>query len=520
MKAHLLHRDRDFELERSFPPHEPVLMQDMELETLLGAMAGGDGFLRQVAHQALISGLHNDLETILYRQAVLRDCLQNPAVVQDLYALAVETLENRKNFWLGFFTTYPSGILHNAVELLQMLVPRLVKLRGVAETRSAAFVSEGFRAFFALVQAELADDYLARVRAHIKALHLAQGVLLGAELGAGNQGVNYVLRPPPSDQPGWFRRLFTRRPPGYTFYIAERDDAGFRALSELNDRGINQVANALSQSADHILGFFVMLRTELAFYLGAMNLHRELTLRRVPMCFPVPAPAGADRLAATGLRDAGLALRLAQAVEGNDLPANGKNLIVITGANQGGKSTFLRAVGVAQMMMQCGLFVAAESFASDVCRGLFTHYKREEDATMQSGKFDEELVRMSGIADALAPGALVLFNESFAATNEREGSEVARQIVRALREARVKIVFVTHQYAFARGLLAEKRGDTLFLRAERASDGKRTFKLHPGEPLSTSYGSDLYREIFGADPVPPPTGDCPSPPFHAASDST
>ena len=70
------------------------------------------------------------------------------------------------------------------------------------------------------------------------------------------------------------------------------------------------------------------------------------------------------------------------------------------------------------------------------CRGLFTQYKREEDATMQSGKLDEELSRMSSIVDALTsslrnatadgPNSLLLFNESFAATNEREGSEIAR----------------------------------------------------------------------------------------------
>ena len=44
---------------------------------------------------------------------------------------------------------------------------------------------------------------------------------------------------------------------------------------------------------------------------------------------------------------------------------------------------------------------------------------------MKSGKLDEELARMSGIADAIAPNSMVLFNESFASTNEREGSEIA-----------------------------------------------------------------------------------------------
>ncbi len=104
---------------------------------------------------------------------------------------------------------------------------------------------------------------------------------------------------------------------------------------------------------------------------------------------------------------------------------------------------------------------------------------------------------MSQIADRLTPGALVLFNESFAATNEREGSEIARQIVRALVESRVRVLFVTHLYDFAHSLAREPASRTLFLRAQRQPDGRRAFRLVVGEPLETSYGADLLRRIFG-----------------------
>jgi DNA mismatch repair ATPase MutS len=308
--------------------------------------------------------------------------------------------------------------------------------------------------------------------------------------------MNYALRKPRGRMPSWIKRLFLRRLPGYTFHIDPRDEAGGRAVSELRDRGINHVANALAQSSDHILSFLSRLLVELAFYLGCVNLHRELERRAAPVCFPVPVPPGDCRHTCVGLRDVCLALSMEQPVIGNEMEADGKKLVVITGANKGGKSTFLRAVGLAQLMMQAGMFVAAESFTADICRSLFTHYKREEDTTMASGKFDEELKRMSEIADALTTDSLLLFNESFAATNEREGSEIARQIVRALLETRVKIFFVTHQYGFAHGLNGDATDRVLFLRAERQPDGTRTYKLLPGEPLETSFGADLYRKIF------------------------
>ena len=62
-------------------------------------------------------------------------------------------------------------------------------------------------------------------------------------------------------------------------------------------------------------------------------------------------------------------------------------------------------------MMQSGMFVAAESFRASVSAGVFTHYRREEDAAMKSGKLDEELARMSAIADAITPGCLLLCNQ-------------------------------------------------------------------------------------------------------------
>ena len=103
---------------------------------------------------------------------------------------------------------------------------------------------------------------------------------------------------------------------------------------------------------------------------------------------------------------------------------------------------------------------------------------------------------MSDIADELIPHSMLLFSESFAATNDREGSEIARQIVCALLENRIKVFFVTRLYEFAHDLYDKDMKNAIFLRAERQSDGGRTFKLIEGEPLQTGYGEDLYKRIF------------------------
>jgi DNA mismatch repair ATPase MutS len=334
------------------------------------------------------------------------------------------------------------------------------------------------------------------VRDHIQRLRFRDGVLISARLGAGNTGRGYTLLKRAPRRRGLAGRIFGDARPSYSYRIPERDEAGGKALAELRVRGINLVANALAQSTDHIQSFLVRLREELAFYVGCLNVHDELTRIGAPTCFPTAEEQDRPEFSSTGLYDVGLSLNTGRPVIGNDLRADGKPLVMITGANQGGKSTFLRSVGLAQLMMQCGMFVPAESFRASVRTGLFTHYKREEDASMTSGKFDEELGRMSRLAEGLRPGALILFNESFAATNEREGSEIARGIIRALLESGVRVFFVTHQFELADGFYRQDAQHTLFLRAQRLADGRRTFRLEEEAPLPTSFGRDLYAQIF------------------------
>lgn len=200
-----------------------------------------------------------------------------------------------------------------------------------------------------------------------------------------------------------------------------------------------------------------------------------------------------------------------QAPVGNDADANGKDLVVVTGANQGGKSTFLRSIGIAQILLQAGVFVGAGEFEANAAQAIFTHYKREEDSSMRGGKFDEELRRMTEIVDHMVANALFLSNESFASTNEREGSDIGRQILDALLEHHVKIFFVTHLYSLAHELHEHEKFPSMFLRAERRDDGVRTFRLIEAEPLQTSFGQDLYLQIFGEDAAPEPGAIAPVP---------
>jgi DNA mismatch repair ATPase MutS len=142
------------------------------------------------------------------------------------------------------------------------------------------------------------------------------------------------------------------------------------------------------------------------------------------------------------------------------------------------------------------MFVAAESFSTYIASATITHFKREEVSSMAMGKFDEELKRMSTIIDNIHPGSRLLFNESFSSTNVIEGSELAMQIINAMLDRGMKIVFVTYFNELAEAYIGNVHRPT-FLRAERLEDGTRTFRIIQADPIPTSFGYDIFQKIFG-----------------------
>ncbi len=492
MNTFLMHPDRNSD---ATSQSKRELTQDIELDVLLNAAAAGDHYLYNIMMAACAGVWTNDIATIRYRQEILKDCLANEAVVRQFYAIATEPFDRERSWDFSLYGNEASARVGSAVRTLQSSLGVLRRLRHSCSTNVNRFRSPGFRQFFATLERDLDDAYLEAVTADLNNLTFRKGVLLSAQIGDGGKGVGVMLRKPQPRDLSWVQAVVTPGVQTYTLQLQPRDEAGAQAFSELQNRGLILISDALFQSAEHVLAFLKALRAELAFYIGCLNLADRLARIGESIVFPESTETP-RRFQCRNLRDICLALTMGRKVTGNDVDADGKPLVIITGANRGGKSTFLRSVGLAQMMLQCGMFVTADAYVSSLHTGLFTHYKREEDRNMRSGKFDEELVRLSAIADRIRRRAIVLFNESFAATNEREGSEIARQIVSALLENDVTVFFVSHMYEFARSFLSSD--EVLFLRADREEDGTRNFRLRQAKPLPTSFGCDVYRQIYGA----------------------
>jgi hypothetical protein len=497
MRALLMHPDEDFKVDRELPPQSDDLVEDLGLGTLFAVMAGGDTFVLAAAKAAVLSPLAG-LDGIIWRQQAFADCSAHPELPKSLYSLATDAIEGHKKLTFWGVNRSPESLRYVSVQTLEMFLGQLTSLRRLAEAHGQEMVSPAFSRLRSMLLSELDDAYLDLARSHLGELKLTGGLTMSAQLGRGNKGTGYTLHRTPTR--GFRERLANRGDASFSFTVAGHDDNEMRALAELVGRGTNIAANAMAQSVDHILGFFNSLRGELAFYIGCLNLQAALSAKGEPTCTPVPLPAQRPGLDAVGLYDPCLSLDTAGRTVGNDVDAAGKALVVVTGANRGGKSTFLRSTGLAQLMMQCGMPVAATSFAAGICPGVFTHFKRNEDPAMKGGKLDEELARMSVTVSRITPGCLLLCNEPFGSTNEREGSDIGRQVFLSLTSAGVKVILVTHLFDLAASLYDRGLGHALFLRAPRQATTQQ-FKLAQGPPEPTAYGEDVYERVFGARPA-------------------
>lgn len=486
MKAHLMFRNSDFDITPNPCFGWDTLSQDLGLQHILDAMSQRDEIIHSACLSALSAPLQN-CDAVRYRLSNMQDALQNPETVRELYAITLEAENKRIKSWCWIS---PDNSLErnfsNAVELLKLYLGLLQSLRSIADKNLRQFRSDGFRNLFQMLQQELDDNYLSKVQAQLQELQASRGILIGAEPGSYLQGCRYVLLKNNTKSLHW---SFSP-----SISVDPHDDTEITDLARRQARAINETTNALAQSAEHLKSFFIMLRNELSFYTGCLNLADKLQQLQLPICTADMQPSGCWSRSWQGLYDVALALCSKSTPEGNDLKVQNKRMYLITGANQGGKTTFLRSIGQAQLMAQCGMITGARQFCAPIRSNVLTHFRKEEDPSLKSGKLDEELCRMDLVADHLHRGSMILFNESFASTNEREGAEICRQIARALMENGVEIFHVTHFYSFASEFSRDLQVESL--QAQRLDNGQRTFKILPGKPQKTAYGEDLYREIF------------------------
>ena len=471
-------------------------------------------------------------EDIIYRQDIARDCMTNEEFTKALYSTAFSMSEEWKKLGritAGNATSRSSSNQNSETELIQkirvmnLFLRTLKTIREIFNANIKNFRSEGLNSFMERLNSEfpveLEEQYnelLNRISFFVEsndnkeALGKANkpDLTLGFTLGDGLKLNTFILnnvdtktgkRRDPGSALAKVQNMFLNM--SFNSFSVEKTPQVSDQKHVLEYGVVAYIMTYFTPFMDSFSNFFDQLLIQSAFYKGALNLKHHMMRFKIGFSFPTVGPK--DTLRFADLKEFIMCVQQRVEAVGNSCDIVNKMLLIVTGANQGGKSTFLRSVGVAQIMMQCGLPVPATRYESGIFPSFFTHFTRREDSAMNSGRLDEELGRMSQIIDNLGESSLVLLNESFATTTEKEGSVIAYDIIKALNEAGVKILTVTHLLSFAQKMYGEMEADLSanrpthveFFSAEREDSGRRTFKMIQHAPELTSFGLDLYDDI-------------------------
>ena len=219
---------------------------------------------------------------------------------------------------------------------------------------------------------------------------------------------------------------------------------------ELVARLFPEVFAALAQfrerCGDFIEPLVARFEREVQFYLAGLESAARLSKGGLPWSLPTVCEEP-GHMEATAAYDLALAAALSyqsKEVVPNDVRLSpGEQIIVVTGPNQGGKTTFARTIGQLYHLASIGWLVPAQTAHVPLCDAVFSHFEREEDLETLSGKLEEDLQRVRFILENATDRSVVVMNESLTATALQDAVRLGATVIRRLIELGVHAVYVT-----------------------------------------------------------------------------
>lgn len=273
----------------------------------------------------------------------------------------------------------------------------------------------------------------------------------------------------------------------------------FQDLDRILTQIAQPVAKALNRYVKMGTSSLAHMEYELAFFTAAARLQAAFQNNGVVCCWPQVAPPDERIIEIEGLANVALARRSAPITSDINFDDQGR-IAVLTGPNSGGKTTYLRSVGLAQVMFQAGLFVPAKSARISPVDYILTHFPGLE--TRQEGRLAEEAARLRQIFTQATPHSLVLLNETFSSTSSSEGIYLAQDILCGLRAIGLRAIFATHLTELAERLpemettvTGESRLFSLVAGVTLDDEGQAapTYRIERGLPSGRSTAREIAR---------------------------
>jgi DNA mismatch repair protein MutS len=217
-------------------------------------------------------------------------------------------------------------------------------------------------------------------------------------------------------------------------------------VAALHPDAFDRRAEYCARHADYLDATIGRFDREVQLYVAYLELIAPLRAAGLAFCYPgVSAPG--EEITARDTFDIALATKLVtgdRPVVVNDFSLTGpERVLVVSGPNNGGKTTFARTFGQLHHLAGLGLLVPGRQARLSLPDRIYTHFEREEDIETLRSKFEDELVRVHEILQRATSRSVIVMNESFNSTTLHDALFVGTEVMRQILELDCLGVYVT-----------------------------------------------------------------------------
>ena len=523
------------------PPQIDDLISDMMLDTLAKLICNSNAYKMQ----QILTELCTDIETINYRLDIIDDLLSMPELVDTLKKIVRIMIDNDKGNIYGLLTPDSFTTLDSAVTAFEAYIQCIDYMHTFDQKRGGSAKSAGVRKMLDFFERCYNDKHYKSLCEDIKELRekikgRIKSVLVAINLDEAlvpiSAGIVEILDKEYTKKPTVLDRIIYH---GAKFndnnvigglrerYEYEGNDknskdrivnASEKALFAELDKYTKKYVELIDEALDEYraIGFkdVYSIEYQLDYYTGIIAMIKNVRAKGLEMCRPKLLPASERRAVIKGIFDPvyfseaavyNLSHKEKREVVTNDISLTPeKGFYILTGANNGGKTTFVRAVGLCQIMAQAGLYVPAGECEISVCDMVYTHFPKEEQKGIDASRFTTEIKQFKEISEVITNKSLILMNESIQSTTPRECVDIAVSLVDIFAVLGVRGVFATHLVDIAPKALKLNTTEKLNTGIEsitvcvEESTGRRLYRIAEGLPADTSYAGTIF-EKFGLD---------------------
>jgi DNA mismatch repair ATPase MutS len=204
--------------------------------------------------------------------------------------------------------------------------------------------------------------------------------------------------------------------------------------------------------------------------LDILKLYEYLRERDIPTCFPELSANGETEI--KDVYDITLLTQKLDAIIPNDYACGkGEDLFILTGINSGGKTSYLRSLGIAAVLFSSGLFIPAKSAKMPVFSRVITQFA-DNDFSNANGRFIAEKEEIYRVLEGITSSDFLLINEIFSSTDENNALAEYGQVIKKLDGRGIMCLLVTHFHR-----LTQSKTSAVNLNAPLDANGNPTYRI-------------------------------------------